>query len=164
MDARIREFADSTLMIGSLAVTPPIMLAPMAENTNWPFRLIALQYGAGLSFTEMVTTHPFSKLSKQCLRIARRGPGEYPLGLQVCGNEPDLMEKCVANTCDLGYELFDLNLGCPVRRMISRDYGGGLGRYPDRVAKVLEVIVRTSSIPVTVKIRAGFDANSINKC
>ncbi|GAB4162060.1 MAG: tRNA dihydrouridine synthase DusB [Planctomycetota bacterium] len=109
-----------------------------------------------------MTTHPFSVPTKQSLKIARRGAGEYPLALQICGNEPDLMSKCIHNANKLGYELVDLNAGCPVRRMVSRGYGGGLMRNPALVGELLRVMVRESVVPVTVKIRAGFDEESIN--
>ncbi|MFA4986859.1 MAG: tRNA dihydrouridine synthase DusB [Candidatus Brocadiia bacterium] len=152
------EFLRTPLKIGDLSISPPLVLAPMAENTSYPFRMICKRYGAALTVTEMVTTHPFAQLSRQSRKIIERGPGEYPLAVQICGNEPDLMEKCVDNAVLLGYEIIDLNLGCPVRRMVSRDYGGGLGRYPERVEQLLKIMVSRSRVPVTVKIRKGFAA------
>ncbi|MDZ7815234.1 MAG: tRNA dihydrouridine synthase DusB [Planctomycetota bacterium] len=148
--------------IGGVRITPPVALAPMAENTNWPFRTLALEYGAGLVVTEMVTTHPYSVPTKQTLKIAKRGEGERPLALQVCGNEPELFVRCAENANEEGYDLFDLNLGCPVRRMVSRNYGGGLMRQPQQVARILRILVKHCDMPVTVKIRSGFDTDNIN--
>ena len=158
----IRAFLENVVEVGGVRISPPLALAPMAENTNWPFRRLALEYGAGLVVTEMVTTHPYSVPTKQTAKIARRGEGEYPLAIQVCGNEPELFVECAENANAEGYEIFDLNIGCPVRRMVSRNYGGGLMRHPDKIAMIVRTLVRHCEMPVTVKIRSGFDEKSIN--
>ncbi len=155
-------FLNTTLHIGNLSINPPLMLAPMAENTSWPFRLLCRRFGAALAFTEMVTTHPFAALTKQTLRIVQTVPGDRPLAIQLCGNEPDLIAKCAKNAESLGFELIDLNLGCPVRRMVSRDYGGGLARYPEKTEAAIQALVSATSLPVSVKIRIGFTAKTEN--
>ncbi|RKY17841.1 MAG: tRNA dihydrouridine synthase DusB [Planctomycetota bacterium] len=162
MQRAVKGFTERNLRIGTLEISPPLLLAPMAENTSWPMRLLCRRFGAALAFTEMVTTHPFAVPTRQTLRILERGKGDEPLGVQVCGNEPDLLARCAANAVEMGFDLIDFNLGCPVRRMVGRDYGGGLMRRPRRVAEALSALVRHSAVPVTVKIRKGFDENSVN--
>lgn len=153
--ARPGEF--SPLSIGSMRVWPPVVLAPMAGVTNYPFRAMCRNYGAGLYVSEMITARPLVDGNRKTLKLADFGEQESPRSLQLYGVDPFYVGEAVKRLVGEGrVDHIDMNFGCPVRKVTSR---GGGAAIPVK-AKLLEAIVRSAvdnagTIPVTIKFRLG---------
>ena len=149
------------MRIGQLQLTNNIILAPMAGITDLPYRLIMKRFGAGLVFTEMVSANGLIRTGRRTRELLRTDPSERPLGVQLFGEDPAVLAEAARLVGDAG-ELLDLNLGCPVPKVVRSGAGSALLRDPLRVGKIVAAVVRASALPLTVKIRSGWDAASIN--
>lgn len=155
--ARPGEFR--ALSIGPLAVDPPVVLAPMAGVTNYPFRSICRRFGAGLYVSEMITARPLVEGFGKTLRLADFGPGESPRSLQLYGVDPYYVGRAVERLVGEGrVDHIDMNFGCPVRKVTSKGGGAAIPLKP----KLLSAIVRAAvshaeRVPVTIKFRLGID-------
>lgn len=145
-----------------------LVLGPMAGITEAPFRAICKRYGAGLTFTEMVSARglhhsPNSPTARKLLAMA---PEEVPCAVQLFGSEPDIIAQQAARLSDeLGDTVlcFDLNMGCPVSKVVAKGEGSALMRTPSLAAAIVEAVVKAvGDVPVTVKFRSGWDATSVN--
>lgn len=147
------------LIIGGLELATPICLAPMAGFTDKPFRdLVRERGGLGLGFTEMI--RPGGLIygrEKKTQWILATGPEDRPLGWQIYGREPELMAKAAQWLVERGAGLIDLNMGCPQKKIASRGAGAGLLKVPDLAVEIAEKVVKSVPVPVTVKIRLGWD-------
>jgi tRNA-dihydrouridine synthase B len=129
----------------------------MADCTDIAFRLVARELGLELAFTEMISAEALARENKRTLPLVRRVPGDKPLGAQLVGHNPNSMGKAAAMIEALGFEILDLNFGCPVRKITGPGAGSALLQRPDLAAKIFEnVMNRVKKIPVTVKMRTGF--------
>ncbi|MCR4672609.1 MAG: tRNA dihydrouridine synthase DusB [Lachnospiraceae bacterium] len=150
------------LNIGCIELDSPVILAPMAGITDMPFRMLCREMGAGMVCTEMVSAKAVTFGNKNTYLIAETAPEERPVSLQVFGSEPEIMERAVNLMEDWNFDILDLNMGCPVPKVVKSGEGSALMKDPALAGKILESLVRASRRPVTVKIRKGFDDDHIN--
>jgi nifR3 family TIM-barrel protein len=147
------------LRIGRLEVWPPVILAPMAGVTNYPFRLLCRRFGAGLFISEMITARPLVEGREQTLKLAAFGPGEEPRSLQLYGVDPHYVGEAVRRLVGEGrVDHIDLNFGCPVRKVTRKGGGAAIPARPRLLAAIVGAAVRAAgSVPVTIKFRMGID-------
>lgn len=143
--------------IGSLHLENPTILAPLAGITNLPFRLLAREAGCALVTTEMVSADGLVHGSANTFGLLRSWPQEKPLAVQIFGSEPAVMAEAAAIVEDSGAEVVDLNFGCAVRKVIKAGAGVALMRAPCRAEAILQAVRRAVKIPLTIKIRSGWD-------
>lgn len=145
------------IKLGKLSLKTPVFQSPMADCTDIAFRLVARELGLELAFTEMISAEALARENKRTLPLVRRVPGDRPLGAQLVGHCPDSMGKAAAMIEAMGFEILDLNFGCPVRKVTGPGAGSALLQRPDLAVKIFEnVMTHVKKIPVTVKMRAGF--------
>jgi nifR3 family TIM-barrel protein len=152
---------DRQLSIGSLKLANNLLLAPMAGITNYPVRLLARDEGAALCFTEMVSVDGLVRDGRKSLDLLRSGPGDRPLGMQLFGHDPALLAEGARMADDYG-DLIDINMGCPVKKVVGGGAGSSLLREPGLVREIVRAVRRATRLPLTVKIRSGWAADSIN--
>ena len=144
------------LWIGASKLDNWLIMAPMAGVTNLPFRLMVKKLGAGLVTTEMVSAMGLALGQKKTLRYLRSDPGEKPLAVQIFGSEPRVMARAAQIAVEAGAGLLDINMGCPVKKVVKTGAGASLLLDQKRVAAIVTGIRRVCPIPLTVKIRAGW--------
>ncbi|HZN57839.1 MAG TPA: tRNA-dihydrouridine synthase [Planctomycetota bacterium] len=150
------------LQIGRVPLKGRLVLASMEEHTTLPFRLIAKEMGANLVITEMGQADRIAKGDRMALRMLASSPQERPVAGQVLGADHDATVEAAKVIAERGFDLVDVNLSCPIRRVIARGWGGAYLADVDRTRRLLEAVVRAVSVPVTLKFRSGWDADSIN--
>jgi nifR3 family TIM-barrel protein len=153
--------------VAEILARNPIVLAPMAGVTEAPFRAICKRFGAGLTYTEMVSAKGlhYNRDSEQSRALLSLAPEEVPCAVQLFGSEPDLMAEQGARLCEElapDVALIDVNMGCPVAKVVAKGEGSALMRDPEIAAAIVEKLVAACPVPVTVKIRSGWDAHSVN--
>lgn len=144
------------LRIGSLELKNRLIMAPMAGITNLPFRLILKQMGAALVFTEMVSAEGLVRGKKRTLDYLKSHPDEKPLAVQIFGSNPNTMSKATEIVIEAGADILDINLGCPVKKVIKTGAGSALLKNPDQVKKILMAVRPVCSVPLTIKTRSGW--------
>lgn len=145
------------LRLGTLVIDPPLLLAPMAGFTNLAFRRIIKRLGCGLTVTEMVMAEGLVRDHPHTWSLAELAPEERPAAVQIAGGEPRVLGEAAARLADRGADLIDLNMGCPVRKIVDRCAGAALLREPERAAEAVAEVRRRGGLPVTVKMRTGWD-------
>ena len=150
------------MKIGNVDIKNNIALAPMAGVTDLPFRLLCKEMGCGMLVTEMVSAKAVLYNNKNTEELMKTVPKEHPVALQLFGSEPDIMGEIVKRLSDREFDIFDVNMGCPVPKVVNNGEGSALMKDPVLVGKIVEAMVRSTDKPVTVKIRAGFDDENIN--
>ena len=151
------------MRIGNIQIDTPLALAPMAGVTDRAFRTICRELGAGYTVTEMVSAKALCYQDKKSLPLLKLDPCEQPAGAQIFGSDPICMGEAAAIAAEVsGAAILDINMGCPVNKVAASGDGSGLMRTPELAQQVLEAVVKAVSIPVTVKIRLGWDKGSIN--
>ncbi|WP_169569154.1 tRNA dihydrouridine synthase DusB [Sneathiella limimaris] len=152
-----------TITIGDISIEMPVLLAPMAGITDLPFRRIVSRYGAGLVFSEMVASKSMVNETKRSLRIVKTDrEAENVLAVQLAGCEPEIMAEAAKLNADMGAKIIDINMGCPVKKVTSGMAGSSLMRDLDHAAKIIKATVEAVKIPVTLKMRTGWDEDSRN--
>src|SRR5205809_507968 len=149
--------APGPMRLGSLVVDPPLFLAPMAGFTNIAFRRIAKRLGCGLTATEMVMAEGVVRDHPRTMALAELSPEERPGVVQIAGSEPAVMGEAAARLVARGADAIDVNMGCPVRKIVDRCAGSALLKDPASAAAIVEGIKKRVDVPVTVKMRAGWD-------
>ncbi|MDG6881315.1 Probable tRNA-dihydrouridine synthase [Phocoenobacter uteri] len=148
--------------IGQYELKNRIFLAPMAGITDLPFRRLCSKFGAGLTFSEMMSTNPdVWHTEKSKLRLAHH----HEIGInavQIAGYDPFEMAEAAKVNVDYGAEIIDINMGCPAKKVNKKMAGSALLREPDQVARILEAVVNAVNVPVTLKIRTGWDLANQN--
>lgn len=139
-----------------------VWLAPLAGITNLPFRLIARQYGCDLCFTEMISAAGLIRDSAKTIEYLQSCPEDQPLGFQIFGADPAIMAEAARFVAGHQPDLIDINMGCPVRKVVKSGSGAALMREPVLAGKIIEAVVKASEVHVTVKIRAGWTRSSQN--
>jgi tRNA-dihydrouridine synthase B len=147
--------------IGALEFDYPVFLAPMAGITNLPFRTIARRFGCRLAFTEMVSVNGLVRGSQKTCRYLDSDRNDRPLGVQIFGNDPALMAEGARIVTDRGADLIDINMGCPVKKVVRAGAGAALLRDPERAGMIIRAVRRATPLPLTVKIRAGWRPSEI---
>lgn len=139
-----------------------VFLAPMAGVTDLPFRLICKELGCGLLYTEMINAKALCYDDKNTKKMLNILDEEHPVAVQIFGSEPEFMGKVAQILNDYPNEILDINMGCPAPKVVKNGDGSALMRNPKLAGQVLDQVVKNSKKPVTLKIRKGWDDNSIN--
>ncbi|PJG82835.1 tRNA dihydrouridine synthase DusB [Caviibacterium pharyngocola] len=150
------------MRIGSYQLKNRIILAPMAGITDQPFRRLCAHYGAALTFSEMMSTNPqVWHTEKSKLRLAHHQDAGIN-AVQIAGADPDEMAQAAQVNVEYGADIIDINMGCPAKKVNRKMAGSALLQYPDLVRRILEAVVNAVNVPVTLKIRTGWDRNNRN--
>ena len=150
------------IRIGTLSIEQPVFLAPMAGITNLNYRLLARELGCGLAFTEMVSASGLIRRTPKTYRYLDSAPSDTPLGIQIFGSDPGMMAEAASIAAEKCGELLDINMGCPVKKVVRTGAGAALMREPARVKSLVAAVRKATSLPLTVKIRAGWRPGEIN--
>ena len=145
------------MKIGPYTLVSPVYVAPMAGVTDAPFRKIAREFGAGLACTEMISSEALVRQHRETSRLMDLGWDERPVSVQLMGGDPQVMAQAARLAEAAGADIVDINMGCPVPKVVKTSGGSSLLRDPDRACRVAEAVVAAVSVPVTVKIRLGWD-------
>lgn len=156
------QLKDNNLKIGNVGLQSPFLLAPLAGITDGPFRRLCREAGAGLVYSEMVSAKGLWYKDKNTGGLLEILPGEGPVAYQLFGHEPEIMAFAARELDKRDNVIFDINMGCPVPKIVKNGEGSALMKNPDLAHDVVAAAVKNTSKPVTVKIRAGWDADSIN--
>lgn len=149
--------------IGSVTIPNQTVLGPMAGVTDLPFRLLCREQGAGLTVTEMISAKAITYGNRRTGELMRtRRPEETPLSLQLFGHEPEVIAEAAERIEGEAFDILDLNMGCPVPKIVNNHEGSYLMKDPDLIERIVAAAVQHSSRPVTVKLRAGFDCDHFN--
>jgi tRNA-dihydrouridine synthase B len=151
-----------SITIGSVRVEEPVLLAPMSGVTDLPFRRLVKRYGAGLVVSEMIASQAMIRQTRQSLAMAANAPEEFPMAVQLAGCEPAVMAEAARLNADCGAAIIDINFGCPVKKVVNGHAGSALMRDEAQAARILEAVVRAVDLPVTLKMRTGWDDASRN--
>lgn len=150
------------LTIGNVTLDNPYILAPMAGVTDLPFRLLCKEQGAGLLCMEMISAKALQYKNRNTKALLKIHPGEYPVSLQLFGSDPEIMGRIAHEIEDLPFQILDINMGCPVPKIVRNGEGSALMKQPRLVYEIVSRTVRSTKKPVTVKIRKGFDEDHAN--
>lgn len=137
-------------------------LAPLAGISNLPFRLIARSFGCALAYTEMISANGLIRKTDKTFEYLKTCAEDKPLGIQIFGADPELMAEAACIIVQRGADLIDINMGCPVKKVIKAGAGAVLMKNPGLVARIIAKVKKAVPIPVTVKIRSGWNRSSIN--
>ncbi|MBO9517470.1 MAG: tRNA dihydrouridine synthase DusB [Porphyrobacter sp.] len=148
--------------IGPVRIDCPVILAPMTGVTDMPFRTLVRRYGSGLNVTEMIASPAMIRETRQSLQKAAWHPIETPVSLQLAGCSPTEMAEAAKLNEDRGAAIIDINMGCPVKKVVNGEAGSALMRDLPLAASLIEATVKAVSVPVTVKMRMGWDHTSLN--
>lgn len=152
----------SPIQIGPVTIDTPVVLAPMTGVTDMPFRTLVRRYGSGLNVTEMIASPAMIRETRQSLQKAAWHPVEEPVSMQLVGCTPAEMGEAAKLNEDRGAAIIDINMGCPVKKVVNGDAGSALMRDLPLAAQLIEATVKAVSVPVTVKMRMGWDHSSLN--
>lgn len=152
----------SRLKIGNLTLASSCILAPLAGISDLPFRMINRRFGCGFAFTEMISTSALVYQNRNTVKSLSTTPDDKPLGIQLLGNDPEVIKKALDAIGKYDFDLIDFNAACPASKVTCKGKGAGLLKDPRKLHELLKVVVRHSVAPVTVKIRTGWDETSVN--
>jgi nifR3 family TIM-barrel protein len=148
--------------IGNLKLKFRLILAPMAGISDLPYRTLNRKFGAGFAFTEMVNARSLSYNNVKALELLGSAKGDRPLGVQLVGNEPEYINRAIEKLHKFRFDVLDFNAACPERKVVAKGEGAALLKDLKKLKRILKIFVRESRWPVTVKLRAGWDRNTIN--
>lgn len=152
----------SPISIGPVRIASPVILAPMTGVTDLPFRALVKRFGAGLTVTEMIASEAMVRATRQSLQKAAWDPSEEPVSMQLAGCEPRVMAEAAKLNADRGAAIIDINMGCPVKKVVNGHAGSALMRDLPLAARLIEATVKAIDLPVTLKMRMGWDHASLN--
>jgi tRNA-dihydrouridine synthase B len=152
----------SPIHIGPIRIDAPVILAPMTGVTDMPFRRIVRRYGAGLTVTEMIASQAAIRDTRQSLQKAAWDPSEEPVSMQLAGCSPREMAEAAKLNQDRGAAIIDINMGCPVKKVVNGEAGSALMRDLGLAARIIDATVKAVDVPVTLKMRMGWDHGSLN--
>jgi tRNA-dihydrouridine synthase B len=150
-----------SFQLGKLVLPNNIFYAPLAGCSDYPFRMMSAKYGPGLMFCEMVKMDALVRYDQNTFRMLDYDKKMHPIGAQLCGSKPELAGQAGRILEELGFNSIDFNCGCPVDKVTKDGSGSGMLKTPERIGEVLSNIVAAVNVPVTVKIRAGWDEDNI---
>lgn len=148
--------------VGSVVLPNPVFFAPLAGCSDLPYRQMACRWRPGIVYCEMVKIDALVRHDSHTYRILDYTGDMHPIGAQLCGSKPKLARKAARIIEDMGFDVLDLNCGCPVDKVTKDGSGSGMLKTPELIGEVLSEMIAEVKIPVTVKIRAGWDEHSIN--
>ena len=150
------------IAIGPVQVASPVILAPMTAVTDLPFRRMVKRYGAGLTVSEMIASEAMVRETRQSLQKSLWDPSEEPVSMQLAGCEPRIIAEAAKLNEQRGAAIIDINMGCPVKKVVNGWAGSALMRDLRNAGAIIEATVKAVSVPVTLKTRMGWDHNSLN--
>lgn len=150
------------MQIGDLELDNPVFLAPMAGVTDLPFRRIVKNMGCGMVYSEMVSAKGLVYDNKNSEKLLAISEGEKPIAIQVFGREEDVLSQAVKIIAEKEPDIIDFNLGCPAPKVVKSGYGSALMKEPKQVEKAVKAMTESVDLPITVKIRTGWDKDNIN--
>ena len=150
------------IQIGSVTIETPVILAPMTGVSDLPFRRRVRAYGSGLNVTEMIASQAAIRETRQSIQKALWDPSEDPVSMQLVGCEPEQMGEAAKLAEDKGAAIVDINMGCPVRKVVNGDAGSALMAKPKLARELIAATVKAVKVPVTLKMRMGWDHQSLN--
>ena len=148
--------------IGPYTLKNNLVLAPMAGVTDWPFRLLCVRMGAGMVVSEMLSADPRLRKSQKSIWRSTHNDEASPRSVQIAGGEPQMMATAAQYNVDKGAQIIDINMGCPAKKVCKLDAGSALLKNEILVAQILEAVVKAVDVPVTLKIRTGWDPQHRN--
>src|SRR5437870_5533789 len=148
--------------IGPVRINDPVILAPMSGVTDMPFRQMVKRGGAGLVVSEMIASAAMVRENRKTLLMAKNSPEEFPMSVQLAGCEPEVMAEAAKLNEDRGAAIIDINFGCPVKKVVNGHAGSALMRDEGHAARILEATVKAVKLPVTIKMRTGWDEGNRN--
>ena len=151
-----------TLQIGNVTLPNNLILGPMAGVTDLPFRLLCKEQGAGLLCMEMVSAKAILYKNKNTKPLLTIDPRETPVSLQLFGSDPDIVSQIAHQIEDLPFDILDINMGCPVPKIVNNGEGSALMKNPKLCGEIVSKVVKAVNVPVTVKMRKGWDDESVN--
>jgi tRNA-dihydrouridine synthase B len=151
-----------SISLGSLRLDDPVILAPMSGVTDLPFRRLVKRHGAGLVVSEMIASAAMIRQTRQSMAMAGSAVDEQPMAVQLAGCEPPVMAEAAKINADRGARIIDVNFGCPVKKVVNGHAGSALMRDEIHAARILEATVRAVDVPVTLKMRTGWDEATRN--
>ncbi len=150
------------LSIGNVKLKNPVILAPMAGVSDKPYRVICSELGAGLVCMEMVSAKGILYKNRNTTKLLETDPAEHPVSLQLFGSDPNIMARVAADIEHLPFDILDINMGCPVPKIVNNGEGSALMKDPPLAGRIIEAVSKAIDKPLTVKIRKGFDDEHIN--
>lgn len=150
------------VQIGPVRIDAPVILAPMTAVTDLPFRRIVKRYGAGLTVSEMIASQAMVRETRQSLQKSMWDPAEEPVSVQLAGCEPNIMGEAARLNEQRGAAIIDINMGCPVKKVVNGEAGSALMRDLPLAARLIEATVNAVKVPVTLKTRMGWNHDSLN--
>jgi tRNA-dihydrouridine synthase B len=150
------------IQIGPVTVDTPVILAPMSGVTDMPFRALVKSFGAGLVVSEMIASQAMIRECRKTLQMAERSEQENPMAVQLAGCEPEVMAEAARLNEDRGAHIIDINFGCPVKKVVNGHAGSSLMRDEVLAGKILEATAKAVKIPVTLKMRMGWNRDHLN--
>lgn len=150
------------IKIGPHTLKMNVILAPMSGVTDMPFRRLVKNMGSGLVISEMIASQAMIRHTRQSLQMAQKSEGEYPMAVQLAGCEPSVMAEAAKLNEDMGADIIDINFGCPVKKVVNGHAGSSLMRDEPLAVNILKATVKAVQLPVTLKMRMGWDHNSLN--
>lgn len=151
-----------SINLGPVTIDDPVILAPMSGVTDLPFRRLVRRQGAGLVVSEMIASEAIVRETRQSMTMAKSCRDEQPMAVQLAGCEPRVMAEAAKLNADRGAQIIDINFGCPVKKIVNGHAGSALMRDELHAAHILEATVKAVDLPVTLKMRTGWDENSRN--
>jgi tRNA-dihydrouridine synthase B len=150
------------IKIGSIQLEDNVILAPMSGVTDMPFRTLVKSFGASLVISEMIASHAMIREVKEAYKKAMRAPEEWPMSVQLAGCDPSIMAEAARLNEDLGAHIIDINMGCPVKKVVNGYAGSALMKEEGLAQRIIEATVKAVKIPVTLKMRTGWDYQNRN--
>lgn len=151
-----------SISVGPVRLFSPVILAPLSGISDLPFRRLVRRWGAGMVVSEMIASQAIIRQNRQSWSMTRSEPEEFPMAVQLAGCEPAVMAEAARLNEDRGAQLIDINFGCPVKKVVNGHAGSALMRDEVQAARILEATVKAVRIPVTLKMRMGWDHQSLN--
>jgi tRNA-dihydrouridine synthase B len=151
-----------SISLGRLTIDEPVILAPMSGVTDLPFRRLVKRLGAGLVVSEMIASEAMIRETRQSMTMAKSCADEQPMAVQLAGCEPRVMAEAARLNADRGAQIIDINFGCPVKKVVNGHAGSALMRDENHAARLLEATVAAVNLPVTLKMRTGWDEANRN--
>lgn len=149
------------MKIGQITLDTPFILAPLAGYTDLPFRLLCREMGAGLAVSEMISSHGLVYGQQKTLAMMQTVPEEHPFALQIFGNNPEMMGRASAIVSTHPVDIIDINMGCPVRKVVKKGSGAALMKDFARAEAIIRSVLANTNLPVTVKFRSGWTESTI---
>lgn len=150
------------IKIDNITLQDNVLLAPMSGVTDLPFRRLVKSFGASLVISEMIASRAMILQTRESLKKCQKDNTHYPMSVQLAGCEPDVMAEAARLNEDLGADIIDINFGCPVKKVVNGFAGSALMKDEDLAARIMEAVVKAVKIPVTMKMRLGWNYENLN--